>query len=59
MAVPKRKMSKARKNARRSQWKLQPMALVRCPQCRHLKRPHHVCPNCGMYKGREAIAHKD
>ena len=27
----------------------------RCPQCSHAKTPHVVCPNCGWYKGRQAI----
>jgi large subunit ribosomal protein L32 len=26
-----------------------------CPQCRHTKLPHVVCPNCGWYGGRQAI----
>ena len=56
MAVPKRKQSKARKNKRRSNdWKLQPMAFSKCPQCGALKVPHRVCGTCGYYKGREII----
>ena len=26
-----------------------------CPQCHNAKLPHVVCPNCGWYKGRQAI----
>jgi large subunit ribosomal protein L32 len=26
-----------------------------CPQCTTAKLPHVVCPNCGWYKGRQAI----
>jgi large subunit ribosomal protein L32 len=57
MALPKRRTSKARKNKRRSVW-MQKAApgLVQCPQCHELKRPHRVCPVCGYYKGKEAIA---
>ncbi len=27
--------------------------LSECPQCHHPVRPHHACPNCGHYRGRE------
>ena len=59
MAVPKRKVSKARRDKRRSQvWKLSAPAFSRCPQCGELKLPHRVCGNCGYYKGKEVIAVK-
>ncbi len=60
MAVPKRKVSKARRDKRRSQvWKLSAPAFSRCPQCGELKLPHRVCGNCGYYKGKEVIASKE
>jgi len=34
------------------------MHLVPCPQCHELRRPHHVCPSCGMYRGRQVIVIK-
>ena len=56
MAVPKRKVSKARKNKRRSNvWKISAPAFCKCPQCCELKLPHVVCKNCGYYKGREIV----
>lgn len=55
MAVPKRRTSKARKNKRRSHWKLISPTLGRCSHCHQLKPPHSVCPNCGFYAGREVI----
>lgn len=56
MAVPKRKVSKARRDKRRSNvWKLEAPALVKCPQCGEYKLPHHVCGNCGYYKGKEIV----
>lgn len=56
MAVPKRKLSKARRDKRRSNvWKLNSPALVRCPQCGEFKTPHRVCSSCGYYNGREVI----
>jgi len=27
-----------------------------CPECGEMMRPHHVCPHCGAYKGREVKA---
>lgn len=56
MAVPKRKVSKARRDKRRSSvWKLTAPALSKCTQCGELKMPHRVCPLCGYYKGREVV----
>lgn len=56
MAVPKRKVSKARRDKRRSSiWKLDAPALSKCTQCGELKMPHRVCPICGYYKGKEVV----
>ena len=56
MAVPKRKLSKARRDKIRSNvWKLQAPALCVCPNCGEFKAPHKVCGNCGMYNGRQVI----
>ena len=56
MAVPKRKVSKARRDKRRSSvWKLDAPALSKCTQCGELKMPHRVCPGCGYYKGKEVV----
>ncbi|MCL1952947.1 MAG: 50S ribosomal protein L32 [Oscillospiraceae bacterium] len=55
MAVPKRRVSHARRDKRRSSvWKLTPPALDRC-SCGALKLSHRVCPACGMYKGRQVV----
>ena len=56
MAVPKRKVSSARQNKRRSNvWKLKAPALSVCANCGEYKAPHRVCGNCGYYNGREVI----
>ncbi len=50
-AVPKRKISKARRDRRRTHLKLTVPNLVPCEECGEMKRPHYMCPVCGMYKG--------
>jgi large subunit ribosomal protein L32 len=56
MIAPKRRISHARRDKRRSSvWKLDPPALNRCG-CGALRVPHRVCPECGMYKGRLVVA---
>lgn len=53
--LPKRKISKARRDRRRSHLALPKVALVSCPQCHNLRPGHQVCPNCGSYKGKQII----
>jgi len=55
MAVPQRKISKSRKNLRRAHDAMKTPSLGRCPRCSQAVRPHHVCPNCGHYRGRKIV----
>lgn len=56
MAVPKKKVSRARRDKRRANsYKLAAPALSRCIQCGSLKSPHRVCSSCGYYKGRQIV----
>ena len=48
MAVPKRKVSKARRDKRRSaHWKLETPGLAKCPKCGEFCLPHRACRACG------------
>ena len=55
MAVPKGKISKARKHSRRANWKITVPSMVECPQCHQMKLAHRVCKQCGYYNGRQVI----
>lgn len=56
MAVPKRKISKARRDSRRSaNIKMVAPNVIACPKCHEPNVPHRVCANCGFYKGKEII----
>ena len=60
MAVPKRRVSKARRDKRRSNvWKLSAPTLEKCSKCGSYKRPHRVCPESGYYNGRQVVEKKD
>jgi len=54
-ALPKRKISKQRKNNRRSHDSLLGPSLSLCPNCNKQKLSHRVCPFCGTYKGVQVI----
>ena len=56
MGVPKRRVSHARQGERRSHLAISLPALEECSHCHEMKQPHHVCPNCGYYKGRQVKA---
>ena len=53
MAVPKKKISKSKRNMRRAHDALVKNAFDECNNCGELKRPHHICSACGYYNGRE------
>ncbi|MEM7073028.1 MAG: 50S ribosomal protein L32 [Pseudomonadota bacterium] len=55
MAVPKRKVTPSKRNQRRSHDRLGSANLHECPNCGELKLPHHICPKCNYYHGREIL----
>lgn len=55
MAVPKKKISKSRRDQRRSHHALKAGSYAECGNCGELKRPHHVCQACGYYDDREVV----
>jgi large subunit ribosomal protein L32 len=52
MAVPKHRVSKSRRDKRRTHQKTGAPSVVACPECGEAKLPHFACPECGVYKGR-------
>ncbi|MBP3539234.1 MAG: 50S ribosomal protein L32 [Oscillospiraceae bacterium] len=56
MAVPKGKVSRQRRDKRRSSvWKLEAPTLVKCSNCGAFCMPHRACKACGQYNGRQVI----
>ncbi|NPV28152.1 MAG: 50S ribosomal protein L32 [Firmicutes bacterium] len=55
MGVPKRRVSKARKNKRRAMWKISGPTVVLCPHCHEPKMAHRICPECGYYRGKAVL----
>jgi len=53
--LPKRKLSKGRRDRRRAQDALVALNLVQCSNCGEMRLPHTVCPSCGHYQKREVI----
>jgi len=52
MPVPRKKISKSRRNQRRSHDALTAINLCPCPKCGAPRLPHSVCETCGTYKDR-------
>ena len=60
MAVPKKKVSKARRDKRRSaNSKMEAPALSKCPKCGEYVLAHRVCKACGTYNGKIVIEKED
>ncbi len=56
MAHPKHKISKQRRNKRRTHYKAAVPTLSACSNCGSAVLYHRVCPDCGYYRGRLMIA---
>lgn len=57
MAVPKGKVSRQRRDKRRSShWKLDLPNLSKCPKCGEPVLSHRACKACGTYRGRQVVA---
>ena len=59
MAVPFRKVSKTRRNMRRTHYKINANGLVKCSNCGEMIRPHRACPKCGFYKGKDVLSKEE
>ena len=60
MAVPKRKVSKARRDKRRANvCKMTVAGFVACKKCGELKLPYRICPKCGSYDGKQILEVED
>ena len=55
MAVPKRRISRSRRGNRRAHHQKPVAQLVACSNCGTNIRPHHICPQCGHYRGKQVI----
>ena len=59
MAVPKCKVSKARRDKRRgSNWKLSAPSVTVCSKCGEPVQPHRACKACGNYNGGQVLPAK-
>ena len=60
MAVPKRKVSKARRDKRRSNvCKMSVAGFVKCSKCGAFKRPYRICLKCGNYDSKQILDVED
>ncbi len=59
MAVPKSKITKSKRNMRRSHDSLKANAFIEDKETGELHRPHHIDLKTGMYRGRQVLEPKD
>jgi large subunit ribosomal protein L32 len=55
MPVPKKRVSRTRRDKRRTHKKITPVNVIKCPQCGENTLPHRVCGQCGFYRGRAVL----
>lgn len=54
-ALPKKKLTRARRGRRLTAYKLKPVHAAVCQRCRSAKLPHAACLECGYYRGRQVV----
>ncbi len=59
MAVPKRKTSRMKRGNRRSHDALSAPTYVEDKDSGELRRPHHIDPKSGRYRGRQVLTVKE
>ncbi|MFZ1685007.1 MAG: 50S ribosomal protein L32 [Candidatus Zixiibacteriota bacterium] len=59
MPLPKRRHSRTRGRKRRTGWKLDVPNVIECSHCHQSRLPHHICPHCGFYDGKQVITVKE
>ena len=58
MAVPKRKVTGAKRGMRRSHDRLKGESYIEDKDSGELRRPHHIDLKSGMYRGRQVLEAK-
>ena len=53
--LPKRKLSKGRRDRRRAHDAIGVPQLAECSNCHQPVLPHRACPHCGFYRGRQVL----
>ena len=57
--LPKRKISKGRRDRRRAHDAIGTLNLSTCSNCSKKTLPHRVCPHCGYFRGRQVLKIED
>lgn len=55
MPVPAKRRSSSKLRRTRAHQALKKIIFISCAHCKKEILPHHICPFCGYYKGREII----
>ncbi len=58
MPVPKRKVSRARRDSRQANKGIKPKSITGCSNCAAPIMPHQACLECGFYKGKKVLVTK-
>lgn len=55
MGLPSKKRTNRSKRERASHFALKSVNFGKCEKCDSTTLPHHACPACGYYRGRQVV----